>query len=468
MEPIVVVTDLGFGDSGKGSIVHYLTHQLKAGTVIRTGGCQALHNIVTSQGVHHCHVHFGSGTFAGAGTYLSKNMVIDPYGIFGEGNALQKMLGSWVYDKLAIDQDCLVVTPWHRITNRLRELSRGDSCHGSVGAGIGETMSDSLISQDLALYVHDFGKSYLTEKLEHIRQHKIGQIDEFLDRIDINSEIAKKELNFLYDETIIKKAKDTYTNFYNQLNIVDESYLGTIVQQAKPIIFEPSQGVLLDQDMGFYPYNTFVNTTSSDALEMIRQHGYQDQIVRFGLIRGYQHRHGAGPFVTEDANLTSLLPDPHNEFHPWQKAWRVGHLDMVMLRYAINVCGGNKEFQGLAVSCLDRIEQKDLPLKLCYGYQYCGNEPNLDDYFYLKNGLISDIKVYSGLNILNHQEKLSQLLTDCHPLFTDVSQLSSNDIDEYLRLIEDQLKIDITIESFGPTEIDKILLRTGQSFLKDK
>ena len=461
-----VPTDLTFGDSCKGSIIHYLTDQTKAGTIVRTGGCQALHNIVTSQNIHHCHVHFGSGTFAGAGTYLSKHMIIDPYGIFGEGNALQKILGSWVYEKLAVDQDCLVVTPWHRICNRLRELSRGDNLHGSVGAGIGETMADSLISKDLALYVHDFGKNYLAEKLDHIRQHKILQVREFLDKIDISSEIFKTELGFLNDQTIITKAATTYTYFSKEINIVDENYFDEIAQQSKPIIFEPSQGVLLDQDYGFYPYNTFVNTTSSDALEMIRNHGYQDQVIRLGLIRGYQHRHGAGPFVTEDAQLTSLLPDPHNEFHPWQKAWRVGHLDLVMLRYAINVCGGSEKFDGLAVSCLDRINQNSLPLKICHSYQYVGKESNLDDYFFIENGLISDIKVCSKLNTLKHQEKLSNLLFDCRPIMTEAFQLTSN-LDEYLGLIENQLKVNIAIRSFGPTEVDKInTLEAGQSFLE--
>lgn len=466
MEPIFfVTTDFGFGDACKGSSVHYLTHLLRAGTVVRTGGCQALHNVITSEGIHHTHVQFGSGTFAGAGTYLSKHMVIEPYGLFDEGNSLQKMLGSWVYEKLAVDKDCLVATPWHRICNRLRELSRGDARHGSVGVGIGETVSDSLISPDLALHVSDFGKSYLIEKLSHIRQYKMEQIREFADKFDANSEMAKKEFGYLNDETLIAKIAATYVNLYNEVNIVDESYLDKIVNEGKPIIFEPSQGVLLDQDMGFYPYNTFVNTTSSDALELIRSHGYQDQVVRVGLIRAYQHRHGAGPFVTEDDTLTSLLPDQHNEFHTWQRGWRVGHLDLVALQYAIDVCGGVNNFNGLGVSCLDRVRNKNLPLGLCYNYQFQGETTNLEDYFFLKNGLISGIKVYRGNDSLAHQERLTQLLADCRPIITNVADLASNNIGAYLKLIEDQLQLNVLVESFGSTETDKILTKKGKQIL---
>ena len=462
--PIFVTTDLGFGDAAKGSTVHYLADLVKAGTVVRTGGCQALHNVITSYGIHHCHVHFGSGTFAGAGTYLSKHMIVDPFTLFGEANALQKMLGPWVYEQLAVDQDCLVVTPWHKICNRLRELSRGDNHHGSVGVGIGEAKFDLLTSSDLSLYVRDFGQNYLVEKLAHIRQYKISQIKGFLDQIDTKSEVAAKELEFLYRESIITGTAQTYLGLTKDVKIVDENYLDTIVQQSRPIIFEPSQGVLLDEDYGFYPYNTFVNTTSSDALSLIAKHGYQPQVIRLGLTRAYQHRHGAGPFVTEDKTLTSLLADQHNEFHPWQKGWRVGHLDMIMLRYAIEVCGGQKEFQGLVVSCLDRVYQRELPLKLCYGYQYIGNDSNLDEFFYIKNGLISGIKVYLGSDIINHQEKLTLLLKDCRPILSDVSQLASDDINGYLNLIENHLGIDITIGSFGPTEVDKILRGAGKKY----
>lgn len=45
-------------------------------------------------------------------------------------------------------------------------------------------------------------------------------------------------------------------------------------------------------------------------------------------------RHGAGPLVTEDVALTGALPDPTNGFGAWQQGFRLGWLDLVLLRYA--------------------------------------------------------------------------------------------------------------------------------------
>lgn len=47
---VFVVTGLGYGDEGKGKTVHWLCFKYKAHTVIRIGGPQALHRVVTSGG----------------------------------------------------------------------------------------------------------------------------------------------------------------------------------------------------------------------------------------------------------------------------------------------------------------------------------------------------------------------------------------------------------------------------------
>jgi adenylosuccinate synthase len=82
-------------------------------------------------------------------------------------------------------------------------------------------------------------------------------------------------------------------------------------------------------------------------------------------IRAYMTRHGPGPFVTEDPVLTRRLPDLHNGTNPWQRKFRVGWLDLVMLRYALAVTGGVDE---IAITCLDRLP--DLPtLRICERYE---------------------------------------------------------------------------------------------------
>lgn len=444
-----VETDLAFGDSGKGSITHWLCKTYGASTVVRTGGCQALHNVMTKSGLHFCHAHFGSGTLVGADTYLSKHMMIDPYGIINEGNALREKVG-YVFDRLTISEDCLVITPWQKIANHLRELSRGDGRHGSVGIGIGETAGDAKIIKDQAIFAIDLGKPWLRDKLAAIQQLKQKQMIEVIDSFNNLTPQIKEEIRLLNSEALVNSTLDTFNGFVAKVPIVPDDYLDSLLKRSIQIVFEPSQGVLIDQDYGFYPYTTYVNSTSSDALALLKDHGYRGEIRRLGLIRGYQHRHGPGPFVTEDAKLDDRLIDPCNTFHPWQRGWRVGQLDTIMLQYAIDVCGGHRAFDGLAVNCLDLIDNNQIPYEICSQYIYDGNDNDLDNFFYLQDQKIIGIKVYRGTDLISHQERLGQLLNECKPILTD-----HYDFKNYLRAIEEITKIDIVLKSFGPTEADK-------------
>lgn len=63
--------------------------------------------------------------------------------------------------------------------------------------------------------------------------------------------------------------------------------------------------------------------------------------------------------------LTERLPDVANRLHPWQGDFRVGALDEVLLRYALEICADPPEgmvsgvetgaVQGLLLSGLDRL-----------------------------------------------------------------------------------------------------------------
>src|SRR5579864_7866772 len=91
MSKVFLVQGLGYGDEGKGSIVDYLVRQEKAPLVVRfNGGAQAAHNVVTDDGRHHTFTQFGSGTFAGARTFLSRFMIVNPFTLLTEAKALEQ------------------------------------------------------------------------------------------------------------------------------------------------------------------------------------------------------------------------------------------------------------------------------------------------------------------------------------------------------------------------------------------
>ena len=155
----------------------------------------------------------------------------------------------------------------------------------------------------------------------------------------------------------------------------------SLLQQPGTIIFEGAQGILLDEWYGFHPYTTWSTTTFKNAEQLLAEQSYAAEVTRIGVMRAYATRHGPGPFVTEDAQLSLALPDAHNGHNLWQRQFRVGYLDLVATRYALDIAGS---VDCLAVTHLDRLSQ--LPAwNVCDAYSF--QEPakeTLDTYFVMQ------------------------------------------------------------------------------------
>ena len=78
-----IVVDLGFGDSGKGTVTDHLVRQTGARLVVRfNGGAQAGHTVVLADGRSHTFSQLGAGSFvAGVRTHLSRFMLVHPGGL---------------------------------------------------------------------------------------------------------------------------------------------------------------------------------------------------------------------------------------------------------------------------------------------------------------------------------------------------------------------------------------------------
>lgn len=460
MSQAVILTDLGYGDSGKGTITHFLADRLNAHTVVRTGGPQAMHNVVTANGGHFCFAQFGSGTLTGSRTHLSNHMVIEPYGILNEGRGLmEEHRLSDPFGLMTIDRRALVITPFQAIANRILELARGDKRHGTVGIGVGETVADSLYLGDEAIRAKDLAHPGLARKLEAIRQLKLRQLRSILKRADSLGPLAARDIATLNNPDVVAWAVAEFGNLADAVRVVDGDYLEEILAGNGTVVFEPSQGVLLDKWRGWHPYTTELVTTSEDALSLLAEHGYTGDVTRIGIIRAYQTRHGAGPFVTEDAWLTERIPDEHNSSsHAWQGTFRVGHLDLVALRYAIEACGGAEAFNALAVTCLDRIDDVG-GIRIVEAYRY--GRADADRYFHRTGGLVTGIKVRNNSRNwahLSHQKRLGMALSACSPVIGETSWgLEEDGIASFKRTLSDRLGIPVGIMSYGPTEKDKFV-----------
>ncbi|MGC5031423.1 adenylosuccinate synthetase, partial [Micromonospora sp. DT229] len=134
-----IVVDLGYGDAGKGTVVDWLCATRPVQMVVRfNGGAQAAHNVVLPDGRHHTFAQFGAGTFhPGVWTHLSRHVVVDPLALAAEADHLAELGVPDALDRLTVDGEALLATPYHRAANRARELSRGADRHGSCGLGVG-------------------------------------------------------------------------------------------------------------------------------------------------------------------------------------------------------------------------------------------------------------------------------------------------------------------------------------------
>src|SRR3989339_133125 len=471
---ILIVGDAGLGDGGKGTSVDNLVRVTGARTVVRyNGGSQPAHNVVLPDGRHHTCAQFGSGIFMpGTETIHSQYVLINPLALLEENEVLKIKGVTDALDRLKIHRDCLVITPFQVIMNRIRELVRANKCHGSCGKGVGETAADGKIMGKMALRMNDlYDQDALYEKLRYIRLTKLDTAEQLISGQD-NDEI-RHYYDLLANYGYFQWVVEAYTKFVetSRAAVVDTGYLKEKLAGGD-VIFEGAQGVLLDPVYGFYPYITKTRTTAENAFRLIRECDYQGEVKILSAMRPYATRHGAGPFVTEDSWLTKTIPDRHNIFKEWQRGFRIGWFDSLTARYAMEVSGGADE---IILTNLDRLSVLK-KIYICISYEYTGINPgHLDGLFeWERTGdgktRITGIKKIDGADI-GKREEASRIMFDCRPLEfmefpgwqKDISGVKSFDglppeAREYVHFIEEIVGIPISMISVGPTWTHKINL----------
>ncbi len=396
----LAVVDLGYGDAGKGTVVDAVCAAAPITAVIRfNGGAQAAHNVVTPAGRHHTFAQFGSGTFHGVPTHLSRFVVVDPLALAAEAASLGNP-----FHLLTVDGDALLVTPWHRAANRLRERARGTARHGSCGMGIGQTMEYALSNVDAPRVADVLSPARLRARLAAVRD-ALGPLD----------------------APPLEDVMDAFLAFGRAVSIVDSSFADRLLARGR-CVFEGAQGVLLDEWRGWHPYTTWSTTTFANVAALC------PSVERLGVVRTYTTRHGAGPLVTE-APLD--LPEAHNGVGEWQGAFRVGHFDAVAHRYAVEVAGG---VDGLAVTHLDAPSRAP-GLRICTSYDLDGAR-----WAQIRPGPARD---------LAYQAALTTLLARARP--GDLERP-----DDWAARIGDLLNAPVLLESHGPRTTDKRLLQPAR------
>jgi adenylosuccinate synthase len=444
MERAVLIIDLGYGDAGKGTIVDYLSTLEPNTLIVRyNGGPQAAHNVVTPRFTH-TFSQFGSGMFVpGVKTYLSKYTMVNPINFMNEYKGLCKLGVEDAIRRMFIDQDAPLITPFHKAVNRIKEMARGTGRHGSCGEGISEAFQD--IEDKLAIFVKDlYNDGVLKDKLCSAQERAKTSIQPLIASIPSSPEL-NEEINIVNNPLSVSLITNVFMDFaWSDWTFCEDAEWETLVSRSKQLVFEGAQGILLDQKYGFFPYVTRNDITLNNAYRLLQD--YTGEIIPIGVMRVYSHRHGPGPFVSENTDM-KVQPGEHNHFNKWQGDFRVGNLDMVTAQYAVEVIG---ELKGLAVTCLDQLGSIPKPVSVCDSYAFCGSRDEARKY-----GLLDEADLLYLLNPLwvdrNYQLNRTDFIMQCKP------ELAAICDGEYLAMIEDYLQIPVSIVSKGPMAKDKYI-----------
>lgn len=415
VEDVDVIVGLGFGDETKGATVSYLVEKNKhrRPLVVRfSGGPQTLHHTVLEDGTVHGFSQFGSGTFSDAPTVHTRFSLINPLNMVNEANHLQILTDIDPLYSTIISENSPLITPLHTQVNRKREILRGNNPHGSCGEGIGETM---------AYYVSYPADAPLMGDLEHPDVLQ-GKLELFAERLE--DEIG--EFCFGHIQDIVNDLKRVKQE--RAFNVVSDEWINAHLARQEYLVFEGTQGALLDEWNGFHPHTTWATTTSENALTVIDEAGIDVKPRVLGVTRTYHTRHGYGPFPSENMDYLTKYPEKHNKTGRWQGDWRAGPLDITLLDYAVRV---NEGIDEVVISHCDReiTEYARTPINL----------PVV--------GMLQDID--------EQERELTQPLTE---LYGKSELIPVSDTDEMLGIIQDVVEAPIAIKAYG----ERINQREGE------
>jgi len=407
---------LQWGDEGKGKIVDVLTKNYDIIARFQ-GGPNAGHTL-EFDGIKHVLRTIPSGIFHENSINLIGNgVVIDPVAFVKELEGLDKF--NLDYRKnLLLSRKAHIILPTHRLLDAASEASKGKAKIGFTLKGIGPTYMDKTGRNGIRLGDLEFEN--WQEKYRALADKHEGMIDFY--NVDVQYDLADLEAEFFAAVEILKTLKF----------IDSEEYLHQAQKEGKTVLAEGAQGSLLDIDFGTYPFVTSSNTTAAGACTGL---GVPPNKVKnvFGIFKAYTTRVGSGPFPTELFDeVGEKMAKIGNEFGAVTgRPRRCGWLDLVALRYAVQV-NGVTELIMMKADVLSGFES----LKVCTSYNYKGGTIHHLPY---------NIEAENVTPIYTEMKGWKADLTG----MGEASQLPKA-LNDYIDFLEKELEIPIKIVSVGP------------------
>ena len=352
MSKNMVVIGAQWGDEGKGKIIDMLSEQ--AAAVVRyQGGHNAGHTLVVEGEKTVLHLIPSGILRQGVLCLIANGVVLSLPALMEEISFLQDK-GVPVMDRLRISESCSLLLPYHIALDQAREAHSNSQTIGTTKRGIGPAYEDKV--SRMGLRVFDlFHPDQLAKKLAKIADFHNFQLTQYYSQPAISCEQVLAELLTLAEQ--IKPL------------VCDGAHLlEGIMADGRSILFEGAQGVMLDIDLGTYPYVTSSNTTVGAAVSGT---GIGPRCLEeiIGIAKVYVTRVGAGPFPTELFDqLGSLIAERGHEVGATSgRARRCGWFDVPLMRRAIQI----NSFTGIILTKLDVLDTLDV-IQVCVGYRCQG------------------------------------------------------------------------------------------------
>ena len=417
-----VLLGLQWGDEGKGKIVDFLAPNYDLIARFQ-GGPNAGHTL-EFDGIKHVLHQIPSGIFReDKHNIIGNGVVLDPVIFMNEVSQIHKKFNINLEEILSISTRAQLISPVHRLLDKVLEENKGEKKIGSTLKGIGPTYQDKIGRHGLRVgevLSDNFKEKYNKQKAYH---------DYFLDD-HYNENFLKEEERFFESINELKKFK-----------ILDTEYLiNKNVNNKKKILAEGAQGTLLDIDFGSYPFVTSSNTTTAGACIGL---GISPNKIGkvFGIFKAYCTRVGAGPFPTELFDYTGKkIATNGNEFGSTTgRPRRCGWLDLPALKYSVMLNGVTDLYMMKADVLSDFNE-----IKVCIGYNYNGNEIDYFPSSIDSENLKPIYKSFKGWTNISNDARF----------FDDLEE----EFKIYISYIEEEVGVNIRLVSLGPDREETIYI----------
>ena len=313
MPDVKFVIGANYGDEGKGLVSANLAAKAqqdgkKCLTILYNGGSQRGHTVEFCD-FRHVYHHFAAGSEFDSGTYFHQDFLVNPITFVQEYNGIYECY---------MDARCRIVTPFDMIANQFAEQGR-DVRHGSCGMGIFETITryndggGRMLTRkvgDLCNLINDSLYDYITD-VQRYYEHRRGIRFDSIPGLDV--------------EGLKRHWVDDFNAMIDDVSIVYDWSVKSLLNRYDVIIFEGGQGLALDMDnMADFPHLTPSNTGCKKMIPfIIGTLGEDTPIELYYVTRSYLTRHGNGPMPNGYLDHSMIEQDMTNHPNPWQGTLRL-------------------------------------------------------------------------------------------------------------------------------------------------